>query len=168
MLFVEPLVTSPVKASSFRDTTFIKTQKLYTLQFHCQWEFFQNFSCKIYVADAEKHWPFCPSTDENWPPEATVARTRHSPTLSWSSILLTFINRSNFFWLRREERGTSLWNQWKAVFCRPGIHDLEEDTATPGPWPPDHKSLPHSFWEGQRALASRSRYIFCLSTCMLI
>lgn len=32
----EPLVTSPVKASSFRVKTFIKTQNLYILQFHCQ------------------------------------------------------------------------------------------------------------------------------------
>lgn len=55
-VFVEPLVTS-VKAFSFRVKTFIETQKLYTLQFHCQGEFFLNFSCKIYVADAEKHWP---------------------------------------------------------------------------------------------------------------
>lgn len=47
--------------------------------------------------------PNCPSTDENWPPEATVARTLGTPLLfsvPYSfllRILLAFTNPSNIF-----------------------------------------------------------------------
>ena len=110
----EPLFISPVKISSLRVKTFIKTQckTLYTLQtISLSVRVFSKFHTQN-VIDAEKHCAFFLNqnclTDETWPPEATLDGTGHSPTLSGSGILLAFTDLNNFSWLRRDPRETIL------------------------------------------------------------
>lgn len=152
--FAEPF-TSPVKASSFRVKTFIKAQKLYTLQFHCQWECFQNFSCKIYVADAEKE-TLCFSLNQTVPELMKIGLQRQhllklgTPRFFPAPVSLAFTDLNNFFWPRRDLGETTLthllWANEKPCSADGGRGAWRILVSTPGPWPPDHSSLPHLFW----------------------
>lgn len=147
---VEPLI-SPVKISSFRVKTFIKTQKdvHFTNHFIVSASFFKISHTKCYWCWKNIVLFFlnqnC-STDETWPPEATLDGTGHSPTLSGSGILLAFTDLSNFSWLRRDPRETILTHlltEAKKSSADQGCRAWKRTlVSTPGPWPPDHSTSP--------------------------
>lgn len=130
--------------------TFIKTQKdvHFTNHFTVSASFFK-------ISHTKCHWCWktlcfflnqnC-LTDETWPPEATVAGTRHSPTPAGSGILLASTDPSNFSWLRRDPREkilTHLLTEAKKSSAEQGCRAWRRTlVSTPGPWPPDHSTSP--------------------------
>lgn len=141
---------------------------MYTLQtISLSLRVFSNFHTQN-VIDAEKHcaffWTKIVLTDETWPPEATVAGTGHSPTLSGSGILLAFTDLSNFSWLRGDPRETILTHLLTEAKkssadqgCRAWRRTL---VSTPGPWPPDHSTSSFLLIMVRKGLQSHIPFIY--------